>query len=205
MHEPPNSYEPIADWFAGARDPGMGVREVLDWACGIPERGAILDLGCGHGVPIGRALAQAGYRVHGIDASPALVAAFRANVPGATADVARIESFDVPRTPVDGVVAWGVLFLLTPAQQEAAIARAAAALRGAPFRDARRASGAGRLLFTSPREPVAWTDTMNGVTFPCVSLGLERYGRLLQQNGLALVRAYADAAQNHYVEATLDA
>ncbi|HEX7086781.1 MAG TPA: class I SAM-dependent methyltransferase [Vicinamibacterales bacterium] len=184
-----DGYEAVAEQFIARRDPWIGVPEVLAWARGMPQGRAILDLGCGHGVPIGRALAHAGYRVHGVDASPALVAAFRANVPGATAEIARIEAFDVSRAIHDGVVAWGVLFFLSPAGQERVIANVAAALR---------ADGPGRFLFTAPRDAFSWDDVLNGAT--CVSLGFERYREVLEQHGFSLQRTYLDSADNHYFE-----
>jgi 2-polyprenyl-3-methyl-5-hydroxy-6-metoxy-1,4-benzoquinol methylase len=56
---------------------------VRTWARSLPRGGAILDLGCGAGVPISEALNDEGFVVYGIDASPTLAAAFRRRFPRA--------------------------------------------------------------------------------------------------------------------------
>jgi 2-polyprenyl-3-methyl-5-hydroxy-6-metoxy-1,4-benzoquinol methylase len=49
----------------------------------IPAGGTVLDLGCGSGVPVARSLADAGYRVTGIDISEVQVRRARERVPQA--------------------------------------------------------------------------------------------------------------------------
>lgn len=49
-----------------------------------PSGGRILDLGCGSGVPVGRALAAAGHLVVGVDGSSEQIVRARQNVPEAT-------------------------------------------------------------------------------------------------------------------------
>jgi SAM-dependent methyltransferase len=57
----------------------------------------------------------------------------------------------------------------------------------------------GRLLFTSPAEPVVWNDAMTGLESR--SLGAEEYQRQLSAVGLRVLREYEDEGQNHYFEA----
>src|SRR5829696_8328822 len=86
-----------------ADDAGEG--HYAGWLAGLRERlppgGAVLDLGCGAGVPVARALAAAGFAVTGVDLSQLQVERARWLVPGATflrADATRVEfppgSFD---------------------------------------------------------------------------------------------------------------
>ena len=183
----PNDYDRVFECHVAARSHDIGVRDVIEWTHALPLGSTILDLGCGHGVPIAQALVNAGFDVFGIDSSPRMIAAFRANVPAAHAEVAAIEDSDWFGMVFDGIVAWGVLFFLAAAAQEAVIAKVAKALK--PH---------GRFLFTAPRPPVAWEDTINGVTFPCVSLGASSYSHLLHAHGLSLVSEHTDKADNDY-------
>ena len=59
-------------YMAQAMGPGPGPRRV--WASDLCERlapgSAVLDLGCGSGVPVAAALVAAGHAVTGLDLSP---------------------------------------------------------------------------------------------------------------------------------------
>ena len=88
----------------------------------------------------------------------------------------------------DGVLAWGLIFLLSPHDQRRLIQRIAAIL-----------VPRGRLLFTSPAEPVVWNDVVTGRESR--SLGAEEYRRQLAAAGLAVTREYEDEGQNHYFDA----
>jgi SAM-dependent methyltransferase len=57
-----------------SRNARIGAAEVSDWAKALPAGSSILDLGCGHGVPISQALIEDGFAVHGIDASAKMIA-----------------------------------------------------------------------------------------------------------------------------------
>jgi SAM-dependent methyltransferase len=70
----------------------------------VPAGGAVLDLGCGCGVPLARDLTAGGYAVTGIDLSAVQVRRARELVPGATflhADATRVR---FPAASFDAVV-----------------------------------------------------------------------------------------------------
>ena len=71
----------------------------------IPEGTDVLDLGCGSGVPMTRALA-AGRRVTGVDISARQVELARAAVPEATFIQSDMSALDLPPASVDAVVAF---------------------------------------------------------------------------------------------------
>lgn len=56
----------------------------------------------------------------------------------------------------------------------------------------------GRLLFTSPAEPLVWNDAMTGLE-SCF-LGAEEYRRQLSAVGLSISGEYEDEGQNHYFD-----
>ncbi len=81
------------------------LRRALD---AIPAGTDVVDLGCGAGVPMTRALA-AGRRVTGVDISAAQIELARANVPEATFIQADMTALELPAQSVDAVVAFYAL------------------------------------------------------------------------------------------------
>jgi hypothetical protein len=57
----------------------------------------------------------------------------------------------------------------------------------------------GRLLFTSPPEPLVWNDAMTGLESR--SLGAAEYQMLLSAVDVSVSREYEDEGQNHYYDA----
>jgi SAM-dependent methyltransferase len=187
-----NGYEGIAaEFLAGRGSPrssGIGARDVRAWAGRLPPGATVLELGCGTGWPITRELVEEGLEVHAVDASPTLVAAFKRNFPGVHVVCEPAES-DAPfDRQFDAVLAWGLLFLLSPDDQRTVLARVAEALRPG-----------GRLLFTAPPEPITWNDAMTGL--PSQSLGRSEYIRILHAAGLTVEMEYEDVGENHYYDA----
>ena len=88
----------------------------------------------------------------------------------------------------DGVLAWGLIFLLSTEDQRQLIHRIADIL-----------TPGGRLLFTSPAEPLVWNDAMTRLESR--SLGAEEYRRQLSAAGLSLISEYDDGDHGHYFEA----
>jgi cyclopropane fatty-acyl-phospholipid synthase-like methyltransferase len=168
-----------------ARNPGIGAAMVREWSQTMAPNSSILDLGCGHGVPIAQVLTEEGFTVYGVDASPKLIAAFRGRFPNLHVECSSVEASEFFRRRFDGVVAVGLMFLLRPEIQKIVIGKVAKTL-----------SPGGRFLFTSPREAVSWSDALTGRE--STSLGVERYERLLRAEGLILVGEKSDEGENHY-------
>lgn len=80
------------------------------------------------------------------------------------------------------------MFLLSPEDQRLLIERIAGIL-----------VPGGRLLFTSPAEPVVWNDAMTGLESR--SLGAAGYRRHMSAVGFSVASEYADEGQNHYFDA----
>ena len=78
-------YDLIAEWYASERVDETGVPEATALASSIPLGSLVLDVGCGNGIPITRALLSQGHRVTGLDSSSAMLAQFRQNCPEAFA------------------------------------------------------------------------------------------------------------------------
>ncbi|MGH8252383.1 MAG: class I SAM-dependent methyltransferase [Steroidobacteraceae bacterium] len=166
-------------------DSSVGVAAVREWAKTLPSGAAVLDLGCGHGVPISQALVDDGANVYGIDASPSMIAAFRCRFPDVPAECNAVEDSDFFGRAFNGVVAWGLMFLLEPSVQARLIHKVAAALKPG-----------GHFLFTSPRRVCEWPDNLTG--HKSVSLGRRAYQATLRLAGLILAGEADDEGKNHY-------
>jgi SAM-dependent methyltransferase len=180
-----NGYQKIAHIFMSARNPRIGVAAVQRWGRTLPPQCAILDLGCGYGVPISQALINDGFSVYGVDASPAMIAEFRKRFPNAPAECSSVEDSDFFFRTYDAIIAWGLMFLLSPEIQPAIIRKVAAAL-----------NPGGKFLFTSPAEPHTWNDSLT--ERESTSLGLARYREILLGEGLTLLGEDVDEGENFY-------
>ena len=191
-----NGYESFAGEFLARRgNPAtaaraIGVKPVRDWARTLPNGAAVLDLGCGPGYPITAVLIAEEWNVYAIDAAPSFVEAFRRSFPQTPVACEAVEDSTFFDRTFDAVLAWGLMFLLTPEAQRRLLQKIARAL--AP---------GGRLLFTScsSEEPQVWTDAMTG--FESHSLGSEEYRSLLLAAGLAVTSEYLDEGGNRYFAA----
>ncbi|ODT21687.1 MAG: hypothetical protein ABS35_16690 [Kaistia sp. SCN 65-12] len=186
-----NGYEAIADIYIAGRGnrsrvgDSVGAAVVKVWANAFPPGAAVLDLGSGPGEPSTRILQEAGLTTYAVDASQTMVTAFRERFPGVPIERNTVEASEFFNRTFNGVLAWGLLFLLDPAAQALVIEKVSRALEPQ-----------GRFLFTAPREPLEWLDGMTGC--PSQSLGEHAYERLLRNAGLIWVAGAEDEGGNHY-------
>jgi SAM-dependent methyltransferase len=181
-------YDLIADWYARDRHPANGRPELETFMASLPPHAAVLDVGCGNGIPITRALLDAGCSVLGVDSSPRMLDRFQQNCPGTPFLCRPIQDCELEVEAFDGVIAWGVLFHMEHAEQRKAIATVASALKPG-----------GVWLFTAGDEHGSIQgEPMNGVPFRYWSFSVDGYRELLQENGLTLVDMHRDKGQNIY-------
>lgn len=187
-NDPSNGYERNAAEYIRRRDGSdIGVETVRAWSRSLPRGGAVLDLGCGSGVPIATMLDREGFVVYGIDASAGMTAAFRRRLPHAEVACEAVEDSRFFDRTFDGVLAIGLMFLLPPDTQRQLIHKVARVLEPG-----------GRFLFTSPWQPCAWNDVLTGRESR--SLGDEAYRAMFAEAGLTLVDAFADEGDNHHYD-----
>lgn len=186
-----NGYEAIASIYISRRGTrsrvgdSIGAAVVKAWANAFPSGATVLDLGSGPGEPSTRILQEAGLTTYAIDASATMVAAFRERFPEVPIEQNTVESSRFFDRTFEGVLAWGLLFLLKPEAQALVIAKVAGAL-----------NPGGRFLFTAPKEPLEWLDGMTDRRSE--SLGAQTYERLLRDAGLVWVADAVDEGENHY-------
>jgi SAM-dependent methyltransferase len=186
-------YDLIAEWYASERVDQTGVPETTALASSIPYGSRVLDIGCGNGVPVTRALLRGGHLVIGLDSSSAMIERLRNNCPETLAVQGIVQACPFADRIFDAAVAWGVMFHLDPENQIKAIAGVSRVLKvGGPF------------LFTSGAVDgfEGKEDTMNGIMFQYFSFSIENYRRILADHGLALIDVHADKGDNTYYLAT---
>jgi len=193
MTDRSNGYEGIAAEFLAGRGrapstTGIGASAVRHWARTLPHGAAVIDLACGSGLPITTVLVEEGLNVYEIDAAPSMVEAFQHNLPQIPIRCEPVEESSFFDRTFDGVVSWGLIFLLRAEEQRRLIQRIADILLPG-----------GRLLFTSCAEPLIWNDAMTGLKTR--SLGAEEYRKQLSAAGLSVIREYEDVGENHYFDA----
>lgn len=116
-------YSRHADDWSRMRDGPLNADErphLEAFAAVLPDGAEVLDLGCGSGRPIAEWLIGRGFRLTGVDASPALIERCRAAFPDHDWRVGDMRGLDLGRR-FDGVLAWYSSFHLT-AEEQAAMA-----------------------------------------------------------------------------------
>jgi len=188
-----NGYEAVSQEFLAGRgsrnrSAAIGVEQVRKWARKLPPGGSVIDLGCGPGFPITAVLVEEGLRVFGVDAAPSFVAAFQRNLPGTPVICEAVQESRLFDRTFDGVLSWGLMFLLTAEDQRRLIQRFAEIL-----------VPRGQLLFTATAKPGVWNDAMTGLE--SLSLGAEQYSKRLGAVGISVAAEYEDEGENHYFDA----
>ncbi|MCV7380970.1 SAM-dependent methyltransferase [Mycobacterium alsense] len=163
---------------AWSRDRGDHLleRDWLERLLGIaPSDPAVLDMGCGSGVPMARHLIEHGCRVTGVDASSAMIAMCAGRFPGHEWRVADMRTLRLGRA-FDAIMAWDSFFHLTQADQR----------RMFPIFARHGAAGAA-LMFTSGPAAGERVGSYRGEPLYHASLDADEYRRLLRANGFEVV------------------
>jgi cyclopropane fatty-acyl-phospholipid synthase-like methyltransferase len=185
------AYEAHARDFLRGRDPSpIGTRVVDQWSRSLRTGASVIELACGGGYPITRALAAAGLKLRAIDSSPTLVAEFRSRFPAIPVQCAKVQESGFFGQMYEGAIAIGLIFLLSESDQGALISRVAGILEPG-----------GKFLFMAPIEKGDWIDMNTGVE--CRSLGQASYENHLREAGFRVVATYSDTGHNNYYDAEL--
>lgn len=176
-------YDTISAWHIANRQQHIGIEEVEKFTALLQAGATILDLGCGHGLPMSKYLVEKGYDVYAIDNSQQLIAAYKINFPGVPVACEDIQDSSLFNKQFHGIIAYGVLFFLSEEDQKTVLHNISKALLPN-----------GLLLFTASKESIIGISTMAELEFPYISLGLEQYVNALR--GMSLVSAYPDAWDN---------
>lgn len=139
------------------------------------EGAEVLDLGCGSGVPVARALLDRGCDVTGVDFAPGMLALARARLPRARWIEADMRQLNLGRD-FDGIVAWHSFFHLTIAAQRTALPRVLSHLRPG-----------GVLMMTLGTEEGEAQGHVDGQVVYHASLSEDEYRRTLDAQGVEVI------------------
>lgn len=165
----------------------MGAGIVSRWARSLPPGADVVEIACGGGYPVSRALVEAGVRLWAIDSSPTLLERFRSRFPDVPTQCALALESDYFGRKFSAAIAIGLMFLLEESEQIALLQRVSEIL----LPD-------GRFLFTAPVQTATWRDITTG--HPCRSLGEQRYVEVLESAGFRVVGTHVDQGENNYYE-----
>ena len=97
-------YNRIAKDYYMDRDLFKNVKEIDEFISHLPERGSVLDIGCGGGVPVLRTLVDRGFDAKGIDFSQGMLDVAKENVPEAELILGDITKTDFEPESLDGII-----------------------------------------------------------------------------------------------------
>ena len=181
------AYDTCAAAYDASRkaEPGIEMRALLDR---LYDGDAVLDIGCGAGVPIAKSLA-ARYRVTGVDISPEMIQRAQQNVPTGDFMCVDIMLATFPPSSFDAVVAFYSIFHL-PRREHPDLFR----------RIHRWLKPGGFLLCTLSHfsEEGYTEDGFFGATMYWSNFSLREYGEILNGAGFTLLET--DATGSGYEE-----
>lgn len=162
--------------FDGERSKTLFEREWLERFEGLlPDKAAILDVGCGGAEPIAGYFINRGYELTGIDYAETMIRLAMERFPGSAWQVADMRNLDL-KTKFDGIIGWHSFFHLTQDEQRATLPVLAKHLR----------PGGALMLTVGP----AAGETIGHVGGEVVyhsSLAPDEYRQILQMLGLRIV------------------
>ena len=129
-------YDHMAERYLQSKDAddAATLAALEELARSLPPGAAVLDLGCGPGVPVTRWLAGRGYAVTGVDISARQLELARQQAPGATFVKADMTALDFPPGTFDAVVAFYSIVHVPRGEQPALLRRIHGWLKpGGPF------------------------------------------------------------------------
>ena len=188
MDDSAEAYEQNALEFLYGRDRSiLGSVTVEKWSGDLPIGAAGIELACGGGFPITRALNKQNIRLWAVDSSPTLVTKFRSRFPHIPVQCEKVQDFDFFNRTYDFAIAIGLVFLLAESDQIELISRVSEVLLPG-----------GRFLLTAPIELGNWIDTNTGIE--CISLGQTEYEKIFVESGFQVTSTYTDKGLNNYYD-----
>jgi trans-aconitate methyltransferase len=164
------------EWDADRRNSAWNDRKWhARFVAELPAGASVLDLGCGSGVPVGRFLAERGFSVTGVDASPTMISLCRNRLPHNEWVMADMRMLALGRH-FGGILAWDSFFHLSCNDQREMFQVFAA----------HAAPGAGLMFNTGPSCGVA-IGQYQGDPLYHASLDPAEYRELMEKAGFEII------------------
>ena len=161
--------------WAAARGQELVEASWLERFCRLlPEGAAVLDIGCGSGLPLARELIRRGFDVTGLDGTRTMVELFQRNLPASRVHLMDMRQIDLQQR-FAGLLAWDSFFHLSPEDQRPMFQR---------FRA--HAEPGCALMFTSGTVEGSAMGELEGDPLYHGSLSTDEYRSLLQTAGFEI-------------------
>lgn len=170
------TYETISDWYDKHRDKNLFEKHYLDIIIEkLPQKGSVLDLGCGTGQPIAEYFIQNGFDVTGVDGSQAQINKASRHVPKMHTICDDMRHIHLEKQ-FDCILAWHSFFHLSQGEQRVMFKT---------FKQ--HINPGGLLVFTSgTSESEVWSDN-GGEMLYHASLSDNEYRVLLNASGFEVL------------------
>lgn len=171
-----NIYDTHAGVFARLRSRHLMEKGWLDkFTRRVGEKGTILDIGCGNGVPIAEHFIQLGYQLTGVDGAPGMLTRAQQAFPDQRWLHLDMRQMALNET-FDGLIAWDSFFHLSPDDQRQMF----------PI-FARHSQPGSVLMFTSGTDNGIAMGEFEGEPLYHASLSPDEYRQRLADNGFAVL------------------
>lgn len=185
------AYDRISAEWARVRDGREIDPCIVDFANSIPQRGSVLDIGCGTGAPIDVYLSGRGFAVTGIDFSTEMIRrAKQRSLPRARFLVCDLLDYE-PDAPFDAAIAFDSIWHVEKERQHEIYPRISRWIRPG-----------GRILFTHGARDGSVSGEMLGATFEYSALDAAEVRRILGKSGFEIEQMVENYA--HPVTGTRD-
>ena len=103
-------YDKIGNQYDEYRTHFSDEAELEEFMSLVKPGGHVLDVGCGPGIPVTRALVDSGFQVTGIDISQKMLDLAKHNVPEATFELGEMSALEFDDDSIDGIVSAYAVF-----------------------------------------------------------------------------------------------
>jgi len=97
-------YDRIAEAYCRERSRFDNDAQIEEFISHLPEKGAVLDIGCGGGIPVLHTLSKRGFNARGIDFSKSMLDIAGRNVPEAELILGDVTKTDFEEDSLDGII-----------------------------------------------------------------------------------------------------
>lgn len=170
-------YDKVGSTYDSMRS-NIGVKDILHEVDILGNKIKVLDLGCGTGHPIAKAISPIVKEYCGIDNSQPMLDAYLKNVQNADCRLLDMPNIDQISGKWDFIFSWGAICHLPIELQKKTMAAVSKLLKPE-----------GRFLFTSGKEADECTGTVGKYTVYHYSMGRSAYTEFLKEQGLELINA----------------
>jgi cyclopropane fatty-acyl-phospholipid synthase-like methyltransferase len=179
-------YDKVGSTYNSMRSSNIGIKDILNEVNMLGNKIKVLDLGCGTGHPIAKAISPIVKEYCGIDNSQPMLDAYLKNVQNADCKLMDMLDIDQISGKWDFIFSWGAICHLPIELQKKTMTVVSGLLKPE-----------GRFLFTGGKEADECTGRVGEYTVNHYSMGESAYKTFLSEQGLDLIKASFSEGNNY--------